>query len=159
MSSARSANASPVTIDELVLADEPERWAALGFTVADDVVQLGAVRVRLAGEAAGRGIVAWSLRGISSDELDGLPTAASRSAPPGAGPVHANGVTSLDHIVAMTPDLDRSVRALQRAGLDLRRIREEPTPAGRAAPSVLPPRRGDPRGRAGTRADRGRARL
>ncbi len=30
----------------------------------------------------------------------------------------------------MTPDLDRSVRALQHAGLDLRRIREEPTPAG-----------------------------
>ncbi len=30
----------------------------------------------------------------------------------------------------MTPDLDRSVEALQAAGLDLRRIREQPTPAG-----------------------------
>ena len=30
----------------------------------------------------------------------------------------------------MSPDLDRSVRALQDAGLQLRRIREEPTPAG-----------------------------
>ena len=30
----------------------------------------------------------------------------------------------------MTPDLDRSVRVLQAAGLDLRRIREEPTAAG-----------------------------
>ncbi len=30
----------------------------------------------------------------------------------------------------MTPDLDRSVDALQVAGLDLRRIREQPTPAG-----------------------------
>ena len=29
------------TIDELVLADEPERWSALGFTVLDDRVQLG----------------------------------------------------------------------------------------------------------------------
>jgi len=30
----------------------------------------------------------------------------------------------------MSPALDRSVRALKDAGLDLRRIREEPTPAG-----------------------------
>ena len=30
----------------------------------------------------------------------------------------------------MTPALDRSVQALQDAGLDLRRIREQPTPAG-----------------------------
>jgi len=30
----------------------------------------------------------------------------------------------------MSPALDRSVRALQEAGLALRRIREEPTPAG-----------------------------
>jgi hypothetical protein len=33
-------------------------------------------------------------------------------------------------LVAVSPDLDRSVRALQTAGLDLRRIREQPTPAG-----------------------------
>jgi hypothetical protein len=30
----------------------------------------------------------------------------------------------------MSPNLDRSVQALQAAGLDLRRIREQPTPAG-----------------------------
>ena len=30
----------------------------------------------------------------------------------------------------MTPALDRTVAALKRAGLDLRRIREQPTPAG-----------------------------
>ena len=30
----------------------------------------------------------------------------------------------------MTPDLDRTVAALAAAGLDLRRVREEPTPAG-----------------------------
>jgi hypothetical protein len=45
-------------------------------------------------------------------------------------PEHPNGVTAIDHVVAMSPDLDRSVRALQAAGLDLRRIREQPTPAG-----------------------------
>ena len=37
---------------------------------------------------------------------------------------------AIDHVVVMSPNLNRSVAALQGAGLDLRRIREEPTPAG-----------------------------
>jgi hypothetical protein len=125
-----------VTIDELVLADEPERWAALGFTVADGCAQLGTVRVRLAGDQAGRGIVSWSLRGIGSlrgvagVELDGLPTKRSESPLPAAAPAHPNGVIAIDHVVVFSPALDRSVRALQEAGLHLRRIREQPTPAG-----------------------------
>jgi catechol 2,3-dioxygenase-like lactoylglutathione lyase family enzyme len=36
----------------------------------------------------------------------------------------------LDHVVAFSPDLDRTVAALEGAGLDLRRIREGPTPGG-----------------------------
>jgi hypothetical protein len=131
-----------VTIDELLLADEPERWAALGFTIADGCAALGTVRVRLAGRGSGRGIVSWSLRGIASlrgvgslrgvagVELDGLPTKRSESPLPAAAPTHPNGVLAIDHVVAMTPALDRSVQALQAAGLDLRRIREQPTPAG-----------------------------
>jgi hypothetical protein len=118
------------TIDELLLADAPERWSALGFTVLGGCVQLGTVRLRLAGEEAGRGLLGWSLRGISSTELDGLPTSSSHSRPPPDAPAHANGITAIDHVVAMTPALDRSVSSLRAAGLDLRRIREEPTPAG-----------------------------
>jgi len=126
-----SAAQDAVTIDQLVLADAPGRWSALGFELDGDRLQLGAVSLRLAGEDAGRGIVSWSLRGISSTELDGLPTALSEAAlPVAAGPAHANGVCAIDHIVAMTPALDRSVQALERAGLALRRIREQPTPAG-----------------------------
>ena len=121
---------SGVSIDELVLADEPERWSALGFDVADGCVQLDTVCLRLAGNDAGRGIVGWSLRGIVSTELDGLVTTRSDSAPPVPAPTHPNGVVAIDHVVAMSPALDRSVAALQAAGLDLRRIREEPTPAG-----------------------------
>ena len=70
-----------VTIDELVLADEPERWAALGFTVDAGVCQLGAVRLRLAGHAAGRGVLGWSLRGIASVELDGQTAGCRRPSP------------------------------------------------------------------------------
>jgi hypothetical protein len=39
-------------------------------------------------------------------------------------------VAAIDHVVAMSPALDRSVEALRNAGLDLRRVREQPTPAG-----------------------------
>jgi len=121
-----------VTIDELAVADEPDRWAAASFAVQDSCCQLGSVRLRLAGrqQTAGAGILGWSLRGIASLELDGLPTSRSESPPPPAPPAHPNGVVAIDHVVAMTPALDRTVAALQAAGLDLRRLREQPTPAG-----------------------------
>jgi hypothetical protein len=118
------------TIDELTLADEPARWSALGFAVAEEACQLGGVRVRFAGPHAGRGILGWSVRDLHSDDLDGLPTTVSDRPPPGPAPAHPNGVAAIDHIVAVSPDFERSVAALQTAGLDLRRIRDEPTPAG-----------------------------
>jgi hypothetical protein len=88
------------------------------------------VRIRLAGADAGKGLAGWSLRDVESTELDGLPTRRSDRPPPGEAPAHPNGVTVLDHLVAITPALERTVAALEAAGLDLRRIREEPTPAG-----------------------------
>jgi len=119
------------TIDELLLADEAERWAALGFTVSDRRLQLGAVGLEFSdpGPERARGIVCWSLRGLASTELDGLPTRSSERPLPAHAPEHPNGVLAIDHVVAITPAFDRSVRALQAAGLDLRRVREEPTPA------------------------------
>ncbi len=121
---------SAPTIDELVIADEPERWTVLGFTVVEECCQLGRVRVRLAGRGAGRGIVRWSLRAVAGVELDGLPTTCSQSPVPAPAPAHPNGALAIDHVVAVSPVLERSVQALQAAGLDLRRIREQPTPAG-----------------------------
>lgn len=123
---------APVRIEQLTIADEPATWAALGFAVEGDVCRVGAVDVRLAGRAAGRGLVRWTLGGASSDALDGLPTtrAADARAADAVGAPHPNGVTTFDHVVAIAPALDRTVAALQAAGLDLRRIREQPTPAG-----------------------------
>jgi hypothetical protein len=123
---------SAPSLAELTVADEPATWAALGFAVGEDgVCRVGGVRLALAGEAAGRGIVRWALRDLASEELDGLPTARAQDAPPAsAPPAHALGVVALDHVVAVSPRLDRTVEALQAAGLDLRRVREEPTPAG-----------------------------
>jgi hypothetical protein len=118
------------TIDELTAADAPDAWAALGFAVDGDTCLIGDVRIRLAGTESGKGLVGWSLRGVETTELDGLPTARSERQPPAEGQAHPNGVTALDHLVAITPALDRTIAVLRDAGLDLRRIREEPTPAG-----------------------------
>jgi catechol 2,3-dioxygenase-like lactoylglutathione lyase family enzyme len=120
----------PPTIDELTIADPAGAWSALGFAVDGDTCAVGDVRIRLAGADAGGGLVGWTLRDVAGTELDGLATERSDRQPPGERPVHPNGITAIDHIVAITPDLERTVAALQGAGLDLRRIREEPTPAG-----------------------------
>ncbi|HEX5608606.1 MAG TPA: hypothetical protein VFX45_00780 [Solirubrobacterales bacterium] len=119
-----------VTIDELRVADAPEAWSALGFAVEDDTCVVGTVRIRLVGREAGRGLVGWSLRGAGGTELDGLATERTERPVPEAGPAHPNALTGLDHVVVITPALERTVVALEAAGLDLRRIREEPTPAG-----------------------------
>jgi hypothetical protein len=121
-----------VSIDELVLADQAERWSALGFLVSGGVCQLRSVRLRLAGDGSRRGILRWSLRGLQGEgaELDGLPTTRSPGTPPPPAAPHPNGVLALDHVVVMTPALERTVEALESGGMQLRRIREEPTPAG-----------------------------
>jgi hypothetical protein len=116
-------------LDELTVADAPSAWRKCGFAVEDDFCVVGEVRIRFA-PAGGRGLTGWSLRGVDSPELDGLPTAPSEEPPPGEPPEHPNGVAAIDHVVAISSDLDRTVAALEAAGLDLRRVREEPTPTG-----------------------------
>ena len=115
-------------LDELVVADPPEAWEAAGFAVdADGTCRIGSVRVRLAGREAGKRIVGWSLRGVpdGTTDVDGLPTTPSdRPAP--APAEHPNGATSLDHVVVLTPDTERTVRTLGSLGVELRRTREVP---------------------------------
>ncbi len=119
-----------VTVDELLVADEPEAWGDLGFSLDGDCCVIGGVRVRLTGHEVGRGLAGWTLRGVRSTELDGLETEVSAREPPRAPVEHPIRVIGIDHVVAITPALQRTTTALQAAGLDLRRIREEPTPAG-----------------------------
>jgi hypothetical protein len=121
---------SAPTIDRLELADDPARWAALGFAVADGECRIGDVRLRFTGARPGVGIAGWSLRDVAGTELDGLPSSVSLEAPLEPAPAHPNGVFAIDHVVAVSPCLERSVDALRAAGLDLRRVREQPTPAG-----------------------------
>jgi hypothetical protein len=118
------------TIDELMIGDDPKAWAQLGFEVSGDCCRLGDVNLRLVGGGEGRGLLSWSLRDLRGTNLDGLNTARSSQPARSTAPTHPNGVTKMDHIVAISPALDRSILALQSAGLNLRRVREQPTPAG-----------------------------
>jgi hypothetical protein len=118
------------TIESITVADPPEAWRDAGFRVDRDVCRVGSIDIRLAGREAGRGLVGWTLRDASATELDGLPTgqAETEASPPAQD--HPNGVVRIDHVVAFTPDRARTVAALEAAGLSLRRVRDEPTPAG-----------------------------
>jgi hypothetical protein len=114
-------------INELLIGDRPERWAAIGFDLAGDGCHVGNVRLRFE-PGAGTGLLGWTLRGVESTELNGLPTAVATEPPMGDPGEHPNGSIAVDHVVVLTPDLERTCRALERAGLRLRRIREAGSP-------------------------------
>jgi hypothetical protein len=113
----------------LEIADPPERWEALGFSVSPDrVIELGGVRLKLGTD--GEGIVAWTLRGIDeTTSIDGLRTrvidrSVSRDVVGGSTASHANGAIAVDHVVVLTSDFDRTAKAVAAAGMPLRREAE-----------------------------------
>src|SRR5437763_14564137 len=111
----------------LRIADPPEAWERLGFRVEDSAVELGGVRLVLG--ADGHGIVGWAIAGLEGPaQTDGLPVEPPE---PGQGdadvpPRPPNGALGLDHVVLVTPELDRTAGALEQAGLPLRRLTETP---------------------------------
>jgi hypothetical protein len=117
-----------ITVDEIEVADPADAWRRAGFSVDSDAVcRIGGVRIRLTGRGRGIGIVGWSLRGLPSDgslrDIDGIPT--TRSDAVAAAPAeHANGVTAIDHIVLLSPDLSRTVESLAGVGVEPRRERD-----------------------------------
>jgi hypothetical protein len=117
-----------ITVDQFEVADPADEWTRAGFSVDSDAVcRIGGVRIRLVGRERGRGIVGWSLRGLPSDrpydEIDGVPTTRSEAVA-GSPAVHANGVVAIDHVVLLSPDLDRTVASLSAVGADPRRERD-----------------------------------
>jgi hypothetical protein len=104
----------------LLIGDPPAAWADLGFVVEDGAVHVSGVRHVLGGDA--KGIRDWALRGADG-AIDGLPsTLPAADAKP--TPDHPNGVIALDHVVLATPDLGRTIAALEAADIELRRVRE-----------------------------------
>jgi hypothetical protein len=118
------------TIAELHIGDDPRAWQAIGLDVdAGHTCHVGHIRLRFHPDAGARGIFAWTLAGTPDEavtDVDGLET--RHGEPPSLGGLaasHLLGVTNIDHLVVMTPDVDRTVAAVQqRLGLALRRTRE-----------------------------------
>ena len=102
----------------IVLGDPPEAWETLGFRVQDGIVALGEERLELTGR--GGGILEVTAPGLTADDPDGLPLRSGPLHPPQPS-AHPNGAIGIDHVVVLTGSLDRTVAALQDAGLDLRR--------------------------------------
>jgi len=113
--------AADVTISALEVVDPPQAWSDLGFVVDDATCWVSGIRFRLGAE--GRGIVSWALRGLDVHDLDGLATSPSDEEPQPT-PAHPNGVVALDHLVVTTPDISRTVDAVEATGLALRRVRD-----------------------------------
>jgi hypothetical protein len=117
-----------VALAELELSGAAGPWERLGFAVAGDGLQIGAVRLRFTGEKPA-GITGWTLARARSADLDGLSTRLVAETEAAVAPAdHPNGALRLDHVVVFTPDLDRTFAALEAAGLDLRRVRNAGTP-------------------------------
>lgn len=111
-------------LQTLHLAESAQTLTAVGF---GPVPAIGSTQIEAVG--SGRGVVGASLVGI--DELDGLSLLeAGPTADPTADPAHPNGVVSIDHIVAMTPNPDRTQIAFEAQGLEARRVRRFETKDG-----------------------------
>jgi hypothetical protein len=121
-----------VTIDEILVGDEPDTWRAAGYAVDDDgTCRIGQVRVRLVGRDGGKRILGWSLRDapaarLADGALDGIPTTASEEGPVEPA-THPNGAQHIDHVVLLTPDLARTIDALASIGVNPRAERDSDT--------------------------------
>ena len=118
------------TLTHLDLADDPDRWASLGWSIDDRRMQIGAVELRFVEpDTDHTGLVGWGLSGlaVADPDLDGVPTTSVDEVRPPAEPAeHPNGSEVIDHVVLRSPDIDRTLSTLAEAGLELRRLREVP---------------------------------
>ncbi len=114
----------PLRIAELRLAADPRAWERAGFAVNGAGLIVGSVPIRLGA------VTGWTLAGIAAADLDGLPTELTEAVAPPAGGGHPLGVSRIDHIVVITPALERTVAAFERAGVRCRRRRDDGGPGG-----------------------------
>ena len=127
-------------VEWLTVIGDPAVWRSLGLTIlADGTIPLIGTSLRIVGESErgstpknrSAGIASWALSGIpkgaDTDELpsiDGLETEAVEPSTP-LFAQHDLNASALDHLVVLTPDLERTSAAIAEAtGCELKRVRE-----------------------------------
>ena len=120
-------------LTELVLDAPISPWRDLGFVFAPHSghqhTVIAGVRFVFSGvdsaSTEARGLIGWGFDPVSPDEnaIDGIPTRFAEPATENFA--HAFTVESIDHVVIMTPSLDRTCGVIESSlGLPLKRIRE-----------------------------------
>jgi catechol 2,3-dioxygenase-like lactoylglutathione lyase family enzyme len=142
---------------ELGIAADPNAWRDVGFAVDEaGVCRIGRVQLRIDPRAGALGLRSWVLADVPDPDLtdvDGIPTTiepppsgrvqsaeraqpAERALPPerAVPDLHPLGAVVIDHVVVVTPDLPRTIAAVERGlGLSLRRVRDSDAGGGRRA--------------------------
>ena len=116
-----------IEIEQITIGSDPAAWARAGFAIEGNASRAGTVALHF---QPGEGIVGWRLSSPAGGEIDGLPQAAPADVPAPAGGSHPAGVTQIDHLVVLTPELDRTTGALDQVGVERRRVREVETDDG-----------------------------
>ena len=113
-----------VRVASLRIGAEPDDWRQLGFDLGPDgTVALDNAQLELSASATRGAIESWAIEGDGvPTEIDGLPTEPGARADIGAG--HPNGALAIDHIVVLTPTLDRTTAAFAGFGIECRRVRD-----------------------------------
>lgn len=119
------------TIAVIHISDEPKLWSDAGFTIgSDDTCQVGQVCLQLGAHENKTGIFSWSVcsevHSAGEVSINGLQTkvVAATTATNAPAPAHANGATSIDHLVVFAPNTEAMVNALSDIGLEPRRTRQ-----------------------------------
>jgi hypothetical protein len=122
-------------IVEVLLADDPARWRAIDVVAdRDGVARVGTVGMRFGVVAPGgtSGIVGWTLFDAPDPvqtAIDGLAVTHATDEPRAGDGL--SGYVRIDHLVVTTPDLGRTVGALEIGfGEPCKRIRTLPTGSG-----------------------------
>lgn len=87
-------------------------------------MSIGGLAVELTGE--GGGVRGLEVEGLRGDRPVGLPIVGGGDPGDQRTAAHPIGALAVDHLVALTSDMEGTVEALTGAGLDLRRRREPP---------------------------------
>ncbi len=117
---------------QLTIGGEAEGWSSIGFNLmelsnGESICRIGSVRFLFDHESEQKGIWLASTNEVSG-QIDSLEFGESKiNISPDEDAlipsIHPNGITRIDHLVVTTPDCDRTTAALEKDGLQARRVR------------------------------------